>query len=77
MPWPSSPSCCAVLQDGEIQRVGSTREIRVDVRILAATNRQLDALVAEGQFREDLFYRLNVVSSRAPPLRDRGGDIRC
>ena len=64
-----------VLQEREIERVGSSRPIPVDVRVLAATNRDLDALVAEGKFRPDLLYRLNVVPIEMPSLRDRGPDI--
>ncbi len=64
-----------VLQQGEIQRVGGTETIRVDVRILAATNKDLEAIVKGKSFREDLYYRLNVVRIKMPPLRDRGEDI--
>ena len=64
-----------VLQEREFERLGGTRTIRVDVRIIAATNRNLAMMVANGQFREDLFYRLNVVSIEMPPLRDRKEDI--
>jgi DNA-binding NtrC family response regulator len=64
-----------VLQQGEIQRVGGTDTIRVDVRILAATNKDLEAMVRAKTFREDLYYRLNVVRIRMPALRDRGADI--
>lgn len=64
-----------VLQEGEIMRVGESRVRRVNVRVLAATNRNLAAEVRAGRFREDLFYRLNVVQVRVPPLRDRISDI--
>ena len=62
------------LQERIIERVGGRRSIPVDVRIVSATNRQLESLVREGKFREDLFYRLNAVSIRVPPLRERAGD---
>ena len=64
-----------VTQDGSFQRVGSNKEIRSDARILAATNRNLEKEVREGRFREDLFYRLNVVEIYVPPLRERPSDI--
>jgi DNA-binding NtrC family response regulator len=64
-----------VLQEHEFERLGGTRTLRVDVRVITATNRSLPAMVAAGQFREDLFYRLNVVSIDMPGLRDRKDDI--
>jgi len=60
-----------VLQDGEFSRLGGENDVRVDTRVIAATNRNLEQAVAEGSFREDLFYRLNVVTTQLPPLRDR------
>jgi len=63
------------LQEGEIERVGGTRTIKVNVRALAATNKDLAGEIAEGRFREDLYYRLNVVPITAPPLRDRKSDL--
>ena len=64
-----------VLQEHEFERLGGTRTLRVDVRLVAATNRDLAAMVQTGQFREDLYYRLNVVSIEMPPLRERKDDI--
>jgi two-component system response regulator AtoC len=64
-----------VLQDGEFTRLGAKRDTAVDVRIICATNRLLDVLVANGQFREDLFYRINVVTVSLPPLRSRAREI--
>jgi formate hydrogenlyase transcriptional activator len=64
-----------VLQEREIERVGSNKPIPVDVRVVAATHHDLNALVVEGEFREDLLYRLNVVPIEMPPLRERAGDI--
>jgi DNA-binding NtrC family response regulator len=64
-----------VLQEREFERVGDSHTIKVDVRVIAATNSDLAKLVAEGQFREDLFYRLNVIPVQLPPLRDRKEDI--
>ena len=64
-----------VLQEQEFERLGGTRTIRVDIRLVAATNRDLSAMVASREFRTDLFYRLNVFPIRTPPLRERAGDI--
>src|SRR5205085_6277704 len=64
-----------VLQDGVVTRIGGAKQIEVDVRVLAATNKNLEAELAEGRFREDLFYRLNVVPIHVPPLRERREDI--
>ena len=64
-----------VLQERELERLGDTRTIKIDVRIIAATNADLSDLVREGQFREDLFYRLNVIPIFLPPLRERREDI--
>jgi two-component system response regulator AtoC len=64
-----------VIQDRELERLGGRDTLRVDVRFIAATHRDLESLVAKGQFREDLFYRLNVVPIWLPPLRDRAGDV--
>ncbi|WAH57824.1 sigma-54-dependent transcriptional regulator [Pseudomonas silvicola] len=63
------------LNDGSFRRVGGDREVKVNVRILSATHRDLEKMVSEGAFREDLFYRLNVLNLEVPPLRERGQDI--
>ena len=64
-----------ILQDGQVRRVGENMSRRVDVRIIAATNRDLDAMVRAHEFRADLFHRLNVLSIRIPALRERPEDI--
>ncbi len=64
-----------VLQDGEFQRVGGSATLKVDLRVIAATNQDLDALVKDGRFRQDLYYRLHVFPIKVPPLRERADDI--
>ena len=75
LPLPAQVRLLRVVQDGVFERVGGMRPLEVDVRIVAATHRDLSAMVAEGTFREDLWYRINVFTIRLPPLRERQGDI--
>ena len=72
----TQPKILRMLQEGEFERLGGTRTIQVDVRIVAATNQDLADMVKEKRFREDLYYRLNVITVRVPPLRERHEDIR-
>lgn len=76
MPLALQPKLLRVLEDGSMRRVGSHKERRVDVRIVAATNRDLSFEIEEGSFREDLYYRINVLTIELPPLKDRDGDIK-
>jgi DNA-binding NtrC family response regulator len=75
MPLDVQPKLLRFLESGEVHPIGETQPVRVDVRVLAATHVNLDALVADGRFREDLFYRLNIVRLHLPPLRERRMEI--
>jgi DNA-binding NtrC family response regulator len=75
MPLPVQAKLLRVLQDGVVEPLGTNASVRVDVRVVSASHRDLRRRIAEGSFREDLFYRLNAVGLHIPPLRDRPGDL--
>ncbi|MCK4573785.1 MAG: sigma-54-dependent Fis family transcriptional regulator, partial [candidate division Zixibacteria bacterium] len=75
MPLGMQVKLLRVLEERRIERLGSVKDIALDIRIIAATNRDLKQMVEEGTFREDLFYRLNVIQIHLPPLRERAGDV--
>src|SRR5207244_4244099 len=74
VPLPMQVKLLRFLQDQIVERIGGRKPVQVDVRIVCATNQDLDKMMAEGRFREDLYYRLNEVTVRVPPLRERAGD---
>jgi DNA-binding NtrC family response regulator len=75
MPLPLQAKLLRVLEDGRVRRLGSSRDVEVDVRMIAATNKDLQQMVRDGEFREDLFFRVNVLHLQLPPLRDRLDDL--
>src|SRR5262249_878068 len=75
LPAPAQAKLLRALQDRVIERVGGTEVVPVDFRLIAATNQDLEAGIARGRFRQDLFFRLNVVKVTLPPLRERAGDV--
>jgi len=77
MPLHLQPKLLRVLQEGEIDRLGGKRPVKIDVRFIATSNRDIDQAVADGQLRQDLYYRLNVITIQLPPLRQRASDISC